>query len=210
MTSQDVITYKPEKLVFIKDSKRSKLFEDENLSMVMKFLKKGPMTITDLMDAFKNIGEEKSDKSVYRYLHKLIQGKLAAKAGKRITAHDESDLTSETLYMRTSNAFILRIDITEEKDGELKSPIFETLFHVFKQLHGNKDGDLKAFKKFFDKVDKEKDDYIYELFEKADKEACEKLDGLDGREILFALDYGAWLAILMKYNMKEELGKIYS
>lgn len=210
MTSQDVITYKPKKLVFLKDSKRSELFEDENLSMVIKFLKKGPMTITDLMQSFKNIGLEKSDKSIYRYLHKLIQGKLVAKAGKRITAHDETDLTSETLYMRTSDAFILKIDLSKEENGELKSPVFETLYHVFKQLHENKEGDIEAFKEFFDKMDKEKDEYIFKLFEEADKETYDKLAELDGKEILFALDYAAWLGILMKYNMKEELAKIYS
>ncbi len=210
MASQDVITYKPQKLVFIKDDKRAKLFEDENLNLVMKFLRQGPMTISDLMTAFKKTGEEKSDKSIYRYLHKLIQGKLVAKAGKRITAHDESDLSSETLYMRFANAFILKIALCKEEEGELTSPIFDAMFYILKQLRGNKKGDIKAFRKFFDKIDNERDEYIFELFEKADKETSKKLEELEGKNILFALDYASWYGILLKYNMKEELEKLYS
>ncbi|MCK5047367.1 MAG: hypothetical protein KAS22_12350, partial [Candidatus Heimdallarchaeota archaeon] len=73
MSSQDVITYKPAKLIFIKDEKKNQLFHDENLNYVLKFLRKGAMTIHDLSDSFKQIDDEKSDKSIYRYLHKLIQ-----------------------------------------------------------------------------------------------------------------------------------------
>ena len=210
MTSQDVITYKPEKLVFIKDEKKNKLFEDENLHYVLKFLRKGPMTILDLSDAFKHIDDEKSDKSIYRYLHKLIQAKLVAKAGKRITTKNESDLTSETLYMRTAYAFILKIPLARKEKEEFHSPIFDSMFLLLKQKFGDKKAGQKDFKEFFDKVDNERDQYIIDLYEQADKETLKALESLEGKNILFALEYASWLAILMKYNFKDELEKIYS
>jgi len=210
MSSQDVITYKPAKLVFIKDEKKNELFKDENLHYVLKFLRKGPMTIHDLSDAFKQIDKEKSGKSIYRYLHKLIQAKLVAKAGKRITTKNESDLISETLYMRTSKAFILKIPLAKKEKEEFHSPIFDSMFLLLKQQYGNKKVGKKEFKKFLDKIDNERDQYIIDLYEKADKETMEKLEELEGKNTLFALDYASWIAILLKYDLKEELEKIYS
>jgi hypothetical protein len=210
MASQDVITYKPAKLVFIKDEKKNELFEDENLNHVLKFLRKGPMTIQDLNASFKQYEEEKSDKSIYRYLHKLIQAKLVAKAGKRITTNSENDLISETLYMRTAYAFILKIPLAKKEKEEFHSPIFDSMFLLLKQKYGNKKNGRKEFKKFFDKIDNERDQYIIDLYEKADKETKEKLGDLEGKNILFALEYASWIAILMKYDLKVELEKIYT
>ncbi len=210
MSSQDVITYKPAKLIFIKDEKQNSLFHDENLNYVLSFLRKGAMTIHDLGDAFKQIEEEKSDKSIYRYLHKLIQAKLVAKAGKRITTKNESDLISETLYMRTSNAFILKVPLASKEKEDFHSPIFDSMFLLLKQQYGNKKVGKKAFKKFFDKIDHERDQYIMDLYEKADEETLNKLGDLEGKSILFALDYASWMAILLKYDIKAELEKIYS
>jgi len=208
VSSQDVITYKPEKLVFIKDEKNNKLFEDENLYHVLKFLRKGPMTIQDLSDAFKENNDEKSDKTIYRYLHKLIQAKLVAKAGKRITTVNENDLTSETLYIRTATAFILKIPLAKKEKQEFHSPIFDAIYLLFKKKYG-KNGNQKEFKKFFDKIDNERDQYIIDLYEKADKETMKALESLEGKNILFALEYASWLAILIKYDLKEEFEKIY-
>ncbi|NPE07799.1 MAG: hypothetical protein GNW80_05930 [Asgard group archaeon] len=210
MSSQDVITYKPAKMIFIKDEKKNKLFSDENLNYVLKFLRKGAMTIHDLSDNFKRIEEEKSDKSIYRYLHKLIQAKLVAKAGKRITTKNESDLISETLYMRTSNAFILKIPLAKKEKEDFHSPIFDSMYLLLKQQYGNKKIGKKAFKKFFDKIDNERDQYIMDLYEKADEETMNKLGDLEGKNILFALEYASWIAILLKYDIKMELEKIYS
>ncbi len=197
-------------MIFIKDEKKNKLFSDENLNYVLKFLRKGAMTIHDLSDNFKRIEEEKSDKSIYRYLHKLIQAKLVAKAGKRITTKNESDLISETLYMRTSNAFILKIPLAKKEKEDFHSPIFDSMYLLLKQQYGNKKIGKKAFKKFFDKIDNERDQYIMDLYEKADEETMNKLGDLEGKNILFALEYASWIAILLKYDIKMELEKIYS
>jgi hypothetical protein len=166
------------------------------------------MTIHDLNNAFKQYAEEKSDKTIYRYLHKLIQAKLVAKAGKRITTKNESDLTSETLYMRTADAYILKIPLARKEKEEFHSPIFDAMYLLFKKKFGKK-GDNKEFNKFFNKIDNERDQYIMDLYEQADKETMKALESLEGKNILFALEYASWLAILLKYDLKEEFEKIY-
>ncbi|MCK5046084.1 MAG: hypothetical protein KAS22_05860, partial [Candidatus Heimdallarchaeota archaeon] len=90
------------------------------------------------------------------------------------------------------------------------SPIFDSMFLLLKQQYGNKKVGKKAFKKFFDKIDNERDQYIMDLYEKADEETLNKLGDLEGKNILFALDYASWMAILLKYDIKAELEKIYS
>ncbi len=207
MASQDVITFRQEKMIFIVNDKQKKLFEDENLNLVLKFLRKGPMTISDLIIAFKKHSEKKSDKSIYRYLQQLVKAKLVAKAGKRISTQDENELVSETLFMRTANAFILKQPLAET---ESKSPFFEAMFLFLKQLYENKSGNLNKFKDFIKKVDEDRDPYTYDLFTNADEETNTKIINLEGSDIFYSLDYAAWLAIVLNYDLKKELDNLYS
>ena len=211
MTSQDVITFKPKKISFVSNDKDLKLFEDENLALVVKFLRKGAMTIPDLMVAFEKHADKKSDKSIYRYLSKLIKGKLVAKAGKRITTTTANDLQSETLYIRTADAFILKRPLTEvNKDGAICSPFYETMYHTLKPLFGDNPKGMNKFIEFFDKFDNEKDNFIISLYNNASKEVSKQIRELECSDIFYALDYASWIAILMKYDLKEDLDKIYS
>lgn len=207
MASQDVITFKQEKMIFIKDEKQKKLFEDENLRLVLKFLRKGPMTISDLISTFKKHGEKKSDKSIYRYLQQLIKAKLIAKAGKRISIRNDNDLASETLFMRTAKAFIIKQPLSEM---ESKSPFFEALFLFLKQLYGNKTGNLNKFKELIRKIDEDRDQFTFDLFINANKETNDKINDLEGSDIFYSLDYAAWLAIMLNYDLKKELDNLFS
>lgn len=207
MASQDVITFRQEKMIFIVNDKQKKLFEDENLNLVLKFLRKGPMTISDLIIAFKKHSEKKSDKSIYRYLQQLIKAKLVAKAGKRISTQDENDLVSETLFMRTAKAFILKQPLVET---ESKSSFFEAMFLFLRHLYENKSGNLNKFKDFIKRIDDDRNQYTYDLFTNADEETNAKIDVLDGSNIFYSIDYAAWLAIMLNYDLKKELDNLYS
>jgi hypothetical protein len=207
MTSQDVITYKQERIIFIKDEIQKKLFEEHNLRLVLKFLRKGPMTISDLIIAFKKHGEKKSDKSIYRYLQQLIKAKLIAKAGKRISTRDENDLVSETLFMRTAKAFIVKQSIT---DSEFEAPFFEALFLLIQQLYDDKKGNLSKFKELVKAIDEDRDKYTAELFTNADDETNDRISKLDGNNIFYSLDYASWFAIMLKYDLKNELENLFS
>ncbi|NHK30713.1 MAG: hypothetical protein FK730_05135 [Asgard group archaeon] len=207
MTSQDVITYKQERIIFIKDEVQKKLFDDHNLRLVLKFLRKGPMTISDLIVAFKKHGEKKSDKSIYRYLQQLIKAKLIAKAGKRISTRDENDLVSETLFMRTAQAFITKQALS---DMESEAPIFEALFLLIKQLYSDKTGNLDEFKELIKAIDEDRDKYTADLFINADEETNEIISELEGNNIFYSLDYASWLATMLKYDLKNELDNLFS
>ena len=209
MTSQEVITYKQKPVRIIRDEETLEYFKDENLMYVIKFLKDGPMSIQDLEKAFKRIGEEKSDKTIYRYLHKLIQGKLVAKAGKRVTSVKEDDLVSETIYLRTAKAFItvMPIDIRECKGGE-ECPVWEVTRLLLGQLLGSK-GDKKKFADFATSIDRDKDDLVINLFENADEETLDKIADLDWQGINHVLQFAGWLAICTKKDILKELKECF-
>lgn len=210
MTSQEVITYRQKPVKIIRDNKTLEYFKDENLMYVIKFLKNGPMSIQDLEKAFANTGDEKSDKTIYRYLHKLIQAKIVAKAGKRVTSTDEENLASETLYTRTARAFITVMPVDESRDCGLGSecPVWEASRLLLSQIYGN-EGDKVKFAEFANWLDKEKDKIAIDLFENADEETLEKVANLDWEGINYVLQFVGWFAIISKQDIKSKLKDIF-
>ncbi|NHJ05969.1 MAG: hypothetical protein EAX90_14170 [Candidatus Heimdallarchaeota archaeon] len=207
--SQEVITYRQKPVKIIRDNKTLEFFRDENLMYVIKFLKNGPMSIQDLENAFTKIGVEKSDKTIYRYLHKLIQAKLVAKAGKRVSSIKEDDLISETIYLRTAKAFITvqPIDMRECKGGT-DCPVWEVTRILIGQLIGNS-GDAEKFAEFASSVDKEKDEIVIKLFESADEDTLDKIADLDWQGINHVLQFAGWLALSTRMDIGNELRKSY-
>ena len=209
MVSQEVITYRQKPVKIIRDLDTLEFFRDENLMRVIKFLRNGPMSIQDLEKAFKEVGDEKSDKTIYRYLHKLIQAKLVAKAGKRVTSANEDDLISETIYLRTAKAFITitPIDLRECQGGP-ECAVWEVTRLLMGQLLGNT-GDPDKFSKFASNLDKEKDELVIKLFENADDETLDKIADLDWSGINHVLQFAGWLAISNQIDIPADLRKCY-
>ena len=83
LVAQDIISYEQETIKIMTDE-MMEVYEDKNLMNVIKFLRAGPRTINDLIKDFDEIGESKSDKSIYRYIKQLIESNIVAKAGPKI------------------------------------------------------------------------------------------------------------------------------
>ncbi len=133
---EDAITGKQILFLEITDKDVLTLFQDENLMQILTFLRSTPyMTVKDLEVSFKTIGNEKSTKSIYRYLKKLEEGKLVLPAGKRVKASPNEKLKTETLYMRTAKMFFPKMEETEP-DPEVKLQ-HETFDNVLSKLLGD-------------------------------------------------------------------------
>jgi len=208
MDSQDVITYTQEIVKVIEDDKTAKVIQDENLFPVLKYLQKGPMTINDLVNIFRKSGDEKSDKTIYRYLHTLIKAKLVAKAGKRIISITEDELKSETLYMRTAKAFIFPEALKHDKDMEKGfCPVFDATRLLLRPVFDGKTLDSECFQKFLFKIDQERDDLLIELFKNLDDETIREINELKWRELEYCLNYTSWAALATELNLKKEIAK---
>lgn len=209
MVSQEAITYKQKPVKIIKDQETLEVFHDENLMTVLSFLKKGPCSIGDLVSKFKAYDNEKSDKTIYRYLHKLIQVKLVAKAGKRVTSSGEDDIISETIYIRSAKAFITVNPIDDQacKGGE-ECPVWEAIRLLVGQFFDNK-GDRKSFSELATKLDRDIDNLVIQMFENADEETLDKIVDLDWSGINHVMQFAGWLAISTKIDIPKELEKSY-
>ena len=206
---KNVVTFKQKPVIMIRDKETLDLFKDENLGYVLKFLRKEPMTIGDLEESFRKVGIEKSDKSIYRYLHKLLQVKLVAKAGKRITSKASDNLTSETIYTRAAIAFITVAPVSEPGTKTAEDNAVWEATRLLLSEHFGKKASEKEFVKFANKLDKDRDQLVVNLFENATEETLEKVARLDYLGISFLLQYIGWLAIIPEMDIAKDLEEIF-
>jgi DNA-binding transcriptional ArsR family regulator len=91
----------------ISDDNAKKAFLDPNLSQILLILRDSnkPMTVDELEESFKAIDQEKSSKTIYRYLKKLEDAELVVQAGKRVFSRDMKKIRTKTLYMRAAKLF---------------------------------------------------------------------------------------------------------
>jgi hypothetical protein len=107
---QDMITYQIPPVKIIRDPDAITLFYIPNYYVIIIALRRRPMTVRDLEQAFKDYAkryggvEPKSDKSIYRYLKVLEKAGLVTPAGQRVVA---GKMVNETLFARTGQIFLL-------------------------------------------------------------------------------------------------------
>jgi len=207
--SQDIISYKQKIIQIIDDDIMNKMKSEENLYHIIKSLRKGPMTVNELVDKFKEDGIKKSDKSIYRYLKALIEYKLVARAGKRITSHDEKDLQSETIYIRIARIFITdNLKHKEEKLGEKKTKkMFELIYAVLSRKYPDKITSPEGIMNLLYKFDKNKNDLIVDLLENSTETIFQQEAELDWDLVEFFLEYVGWLGLMLEYNVEDEIDK---
>jgi hypothetical protein len=207
--SQDIITYK-QKVVIVPDEKDlAKTYNDDNLGLIIKVLRKGPMTVNDLVEEFEKKGIKKSDKSIYRYLKELIELKFVARAGKRIRSINEKDLQSETIYIRTAKLFLTgSLKHKSEKIGaENIEDLYEVVFALLKQKYGERITSTKGIKNLLNNFDETKEKLTIELLENANKENLKKVSELNWDLIGYMLEYASWLALILELDVNEEIEK---
>ena len=212
MEKRDLVTYRP-KLLRHFEQQDYILFEDENLNFVIKNLRKGPATISDLAEAFKENGKNKSESTVYRYVKKLMDAKLVVKAGKRITSKSENNIQSETLYSRSALLFIVRsprvMMKTEEGDEICKLRHISRL--LLQPLFGDSEGgDSKCFHESIVYLDEERKKVLSELFEQATDEVYDLCNEVEFLQLSVVLDLVGWLGLMKKVDVDKELAKCFS
>ncbi|MBD3190707.1 MAG: ArsR family transcriptional regulator [Candidatus Heimdallarchaeota archaeon] len=210
MESNDVIDFQPEIIKVVTDEETGKYFEDENLLLVLKLLRKGAMTVDDLVQEFKKQDVEKSDKTIYRYLNKLTQADLVAKAGKRVLKKGD-DYTTQTLYSRTAKVFFENYSEEEKQKPQHRKPkkLFDVCRLLIGQLYGESKGDPECFNQFAKQIQKEQKELIIDLFQNAGEEVYKKITDFDWDSMNFVMEFVSWVALSQKMNFREKLHECY-
>src|SRR3989304_4479096 len=102
---KNTIVKRPTFIKVIKEEATIDLFNDENITKVVAYLRKGPMTLNELMVRFAEDGDPKSEKTIYRYLKQLKDHQLIDVVGTRTGQDEDGDMRDEKLYGRTAGIF---------------------------------------------------------------------------------------------------------
>lgn len=205
MTTQDLITFKPKISQLITDLETVEMLREENIDCLLRYFRKGAMTIRELTDEFKKEGQIKSESSVYRYVQKMIQAKVAAKAGKRITSINEEEIRSETLYSRTARVFLI-VDTFENIDkilGETSEQILQLIRKLLQLNYENKTINTKNFEKLLNQLIVLRFGTLSDLLDKADESTLELFNNLEFTTIQNILELVGWLSIIEKSEFQK-------
>ncbi|MHA1978496.1 MAG: hypothetical protein ACW98F_08870 [Candidatus Hodarchaeales archaeon] len=206
---QDAITRKQFLFLEVTEKNVLDLFQDENLMQILTFLRSTPhMTVKDLEQAFIYGGNEKSTKSIYRYLKKLEDGNLVVPAGKRVTASPNEKLKTETLYMRTAKIFFPKMKDTElDPEAKAQHLAFDKVLGKLLGLHlGKEKIDVSCISLLTKKLKSSMFASSTSLFKSADEETANLVSSLDWKNVNSLIDILGLLALLSDdFDWKQEI-----
>jgi hypothetical protein len=209
---QDFITFQTPPVKVVSSREIIDLFFLPNYYVILLALRKRPMTVRDLQQAFKDEADKhagispKSDKSIYRYLKVLEDAELVVPAGKRVV---EGKMVTETLFARTGQIFLLFYMTPEwwlTKEGEDLAKRIGTLM-VF--LYGGKKPPVKELQKLFMEFEQERQSVLERLATEGDDEVLRILAASTLEEHFRIESYvGYFSAFLNQPEFLERLRKM--
>ncbi|NHK30067.1 MAG: hypothetical protein FK730_01860 [Asgard group archaeon] len=209
MKVQDVITYNQKITANITDKEMAKFFYDQDYGLLLKFLRTGPKTIKEIEEIYRLEDNEKSDKTIYRYIKDLSEAGLVVEAGQRIFTDEEHRNKSVKIYMRTakvfhdnSGAMKGESEVEKTKEKKLYYKAYKILLDL---LEEDKDFTENCIEGIIDKIYLEGQDLATKLIEKSGDEVFELLAEYDFTELNEFILNLAWLIMIYKKDFKNKL-----
>lgn len=197
--TQDVLHFTPIPVKIINTSQAIGLLEDPDYYIIIEILRKKPMTIREIEDAYnlkatdhETVGS-KSYNTIYRYLKALEKADLVISAGKRI---EFGKTASETLFSRTAKLFHYGCKPEISKDVlDFTNRIVGGLLLTY---GGNKTRE-KCLREVVTEIASVMTDEITRLVEKDDKGKLDDLMSGEWGNVVKALDYIAFFGVILNH-----------
>jgi hypothetical protein len=209
----DVITHKPAAVKIIRDAETAKILRDPLYFPIIVALRKGPMTVRELEEAYKVFAkdsgtqEPKSDKTIYRYLKVLQDADVVVPAGQRVVI---GKTATETLFERTARAFLVRAGEEKAEDKEKGRRMTERISKLLGRVYDNREPDPACCEKFFNRVEEDAKALQEQLLSSADEEALELATTGDWEEIDEVLTMVTIFGLFLKRpEMLDELTRCF-
>ncbi|HUU77892.1 MAG TPA: ArsR family transcriptional regulator [candidate division Zixibacteria bacterium] len=199
MSFQDIITNQ-QKLVQVMTGKMiEEALEDDNHRYLLHYLFQGPLTVEELKIAFKQSGNEKSDKTIYRYLNKLKKAGLVIEAGKRIYTDKDNQIKTQTLFARIAKVIFTPFN-KADRDPNLKKKSLKITSLILKEKLGQKgNADLNCLQNKIDNLVYSKQELIASYFQDTDNsEIISLIQTMDIAELFPILDIASWILLLIE------------
>lgn len=212
MTQKDIITNKQNLVEVFEDNEVEEALDDKNHRFLLHALFKGPLTVDEIQLAFKNSGNEKSDKTIYRYLNKLKKAGLVIEAGKRVFMDDDNQIKTQTLFSRVAKIIFTPYNKIEEHP-ELKRKSLTIINDILKERF-NLRSDAK-FDCLDDKVQNLtslKNATIADFFENTkNQDLIQTVQTMDINELYPILDVVSWIILATeKPDVIKDLKECYT
>ncbi len=201
MAHQDVLTFTPERIKIIYDSKINEVLLDPNHIPIILVLRKGPMTVREIEEAYADEAkksdeiEAKSDKTIYRYLKVLEKADLVVPAGQRVVI---GKTATETLFSRTAEAFVTGQSEQEYWNCDDGKELAGVMSQMLSKIVGAEKTDENCIVKFMNEFEAVGNKYIISLLEDADDDMIDLFTGLDWKYKSKVLNLVSFLAIGLK------------
>jgi Fe2+ or Zn2+ uptake regulation protein len=196
MVAKDVITKQQQVVQIFEREQIAEIIDDDNHRQVLKFLFEGPLTVEDLVKAFKRAGNEKSDKSIYRYLLKLKKAGLIVEAGKRVSTDSSNQIKTQTLFARVAKIIICPFnEITSKEDHKQKTLNLTDM--LLKERFGYKNtNSSRCIHKAYNKVIEAKNKTIAEIFRETENDTLlNEVDKVDLPTLFSIFDFVSWVIL---------------
>lgn len=197
--TQDVLHFTPELVKIVDSPQAIRLLEDPDYYIIIEILRKRPMTIREIEDAYKlraadhETVESKSYNTIYRYIKALEKEGLVISSGKRV---EFGKTAAETLFSRTAKLFHYgcHFDISKES-REFVNRILGGLMLV----HGGSKETEKCLRDVVNEFSIALKSEITRLALADDKEKLSELLSGDWEYMIKILDFIAFLGIILNH-----------
>ncbi|MHA1212082.1 MAG: hypothetical protein ACTSSH_06440 [Candidatus Heimdallarchaeota archaeon] len=196
MSYKDIITNTQKVVKVFSEDEIGDILSDENHRYLLQFLFRGPLTVEELEIAYQSSDNDKSDKSIYRYLGKLKKAGLVIEAGKRIFTDKDNQIKTQTLFSRVAKIiFAPRKHFEQQKELESKS--VEVLNIILQERLGFKNpASEECLKEKTQTMYSEKSNAIASYFEGTKNERLLSLvEDFEIHELYPILDLAGWIIL---------------
>jgi hypothetical protein len=211
-THQDFVTYQTPPVKVVSTRKIIDLFFIPNYYVILLALRKRPMTVRDLEQAFKEEAdkqpgiEPKSDKSIYRYLKVLEEAELVVPAGQRVVS---GKMVTETLFARTGQIFLLFYLTPKWWLTKAGKNLAKRIGVHMTFLFGGEQPPVKALQKLFMEFEQERQSTLERLATEGDKKVLDILATSPLEEHFLTETYVGYLVTLVNHpELLERLKKL--
>ncbi len=211
MAFRDIITNQQKVVQVFTGDEIEELLSEKNHRQVLHFLFKGPLTVEELEIAFEKSGNDKSDKSIYRYLGKLKKAGLVIEAGKRIISDQDNQIKTQTLFARVSKIIFAPIKFYEQQES-IERRSLELVNEILKESLGHRDSaNLDCLKDKMDVIYKQRNQAMKDFFENVNSDKILNLiQNFEIHELYPILDFTGWILLFEKHpEFFKELGKCF-
>lgn len=197
--TQDVLHFTPASLKIVDSPQAIRLLEDPDYYIIIEILRKRPMTIREIEDAYKLRAAEhervepKSYNTIYRYLKALEKEGLVTAGGKRV---EFGKTASETLFSRTAKLFHYGSFPDVSKEGlDFCNRILKGLMLAY---GGSKETEA-CLRDVVKELTRKMNDEISKIAETDDKEQLNDVMSGDWETMIKTIDFIAFFGVVLHH-----------